>query len=180
MQRISVKEYHNIIAATPLTGKRRAKPRLASSTWTAAGYLERLMTRPPLSDLVKLGPEDRLAIDFTRLLTAWTLSGALRAVWTHAANEVGGGTANAGIRYAVAKSMGLTAGTADYLFMGNGFSAALEAKAEKGTQTPNQRDFELWCRAHDVPYTVFKTVRDGAEHLVSAGILRADALNDIV
>lgn len=130
------------------------------------------MARPMLSGALKLGPEDRICIEFANRLRAWTIEGKLRAVWTHLGNEVAGGTKNAMIRYAIARALGLISGSADYLFLWDGGCAAIEAKALKGTQQPNQLDFQAWCQARNVPYFLIRSADEGEAILKQLGALR--------
>ncbi|EHK57744.1 hypothetical protein [Allomesorhizobium alhagi] len=134
--------------------------------------LLRLMTRPFLAPTLKLGPEDRICIEFANRLRAWTLEGRPVAVWSHIGNEIGGGTKNANIRYAIAKALGMITGASDYVFLWPGGSAALEAKAPKGVQTAGQTDFEAWCTARGVPYRIMRSADEGEAILREMGVLK--------
>ncbi|MEN5278937.1 hypothetical protein ABE527_18570 [Brucella sp. TWI432] len=131
----------------------------------------RLMLRPTLSK-VKLGPEDVISIDFANRPREWTITRRLIAVWTHIPNEVAGGSKNAGLRYAIAKALGMISGAADYVFLWDGGSAAIEMKAPKGTQSGNQSDFQKWCELMDVPYYVTRSADEAEEKLRTLGILK--------
>lgn len=130
----------------------------------------RLMFCPRLG-AVKLGPEDRISIEFANRLRAWTIERRLRAVWTHVANEVGGGTKNAKLRYALAKALGMISGCSDFIFMWDSGSAAIEMKAARGVQTDNQSDFQKWCEAENVPYHVAKSADEAEKILRDLGVL---------
>lgn len=121
---------------------------------------------------LKLGAEDKICIDFANRLKAWTLENRLTAVWTHVANELAGGSKNAKIRYAIAKALGLISGTADYLFLWDGGCAALEFKAGKNPQSPNQKDFQQWCIVRKVPYFVVYSADQGQQILQDLGVLK--------
>lgn len=120
---------------------------------------------------VKLGPEDRITIEFANRLRAWTIEQRLRAVWTHIPNEVGGGTKNAKIRYAIAKALGMIPGASDFIFMWGAGSAAVEMKAPDGRQTANQSDFQIWCESEGVPYHVAKSADEAEAILRRLGVL---------
>lgn len=126
-----------------------------------APWLVRLMTRAAYTGQ-RTGPEDREAIALANRLRAWTLDGRLRAVWWHTASEVGGGGRNAGLRYALAKAMGLIPGAPDYVFLTDGGAWVIELKAAKGRQSDTQRDFQSWCGLNGVPYAICKGA-DAAE-----------------
>nr|DAM62827.1 MAG TPA: Nuclease [Caudoviricetes sp.] len=134
--------------------------------------INRLMIRPTLGRSVKLGPEDRISIEFANRLRVWTIERRLRGVWTHVANEVGGGTKNAMIRYAVAKALGMIPGCSDFIFMWDSGSAAIEMKAPCGVQNDNQSDFQKWCEAEGVPYFIAKSADEAEQILLSLGILK--------
>jgi hypothetical protein len=132
----------------------------------------RLMAPRKLSSRLRIKPEEQLAIDFANALRALTLSGELKCVWTHPANEVAGQQTNlAQIRYAIAKAMGLIDGTSDYLFLWATGSGTLEAKVGKNDQQANQVDFERWCGANGVHYRTFTTVEEGLQALRDWGVL---------
>ena len=119
---------------------------------------------------IKLGPEERLCIQFAAELRAAVLEGRFKGVFAHPANELAYGH-KTGIKGAISKAMGMIAGTPDYLFLQRSASLALEAKAPGGTQTPNQRDFEEWCVLNLIPYEVFRTVEEGLSILKERGFL---------
>lgn len=135
------------------------------------GCLLRLMARPKLSSALKLGPEDLICVEFANRLRAWTIEGRLSAVWSHVGNEVAGGSKNAMIRYAIARGLGMISGASDYVFLWQGGSGAIEAKAGRNQQQPNQSDFESWCAARNVPYRLMRSADEGEQILRSWGIL---------
>ncbi|EEQ92750.1 Hypothetical protein OINT_3000038 (plasmid) [Brucella intermedia LMG 3301] len=120
---------------------------------------------------VKLGPEDRITIELANRLRAWTIEQRLRAVWTHIPNEVGGGTKNAKIRYAIAKALGMIPGASDFIFMWGAGAAAIEIKAPDGRQSANQSDFQKWCEAENVPYHIAKSADEAEKILRDLGVL---------
>ena len=133
-------------------------------------FLLRLMRYEPIRGRVKLGPEDLLCIEFANILREKTLTGDLRAVWSHPANELCYGH-KTGVKAAIARAMGMHIGTPDYLFLSPWGSLALEAKSKRGTQTRNQKDFEQWCLQIGVPYKIFRTVDEGLDALRGAGMV---------
>lgn len=133
--------------------------------------LARLMSYTRLSARVRLGPEDRMALDFATRLRVATLENRLRAVWTHPANELAGGAGQPTVAAALARALGLITGTSDYLFLWEAGAAALEAKSATGTMTPGQRDFAAWCAAIGVPHHVFRTADEGEAILRRLGVL---------
>lgn len=175
---ISVADYKSLLGSKTV---KNIRIKCASPTkWDAKGFLDRLMSVPRLGQ-VNLGPEDHLAIEFARHLRAWTIDGRLKAVWTHVANELAGGSKNARIRYAIAKNLGLASGISDYIFMWSTGSLALEAKApgKIKTQSNNQKDFAEWCAEHHVPYAVFDSIDLAVNTMIEVGILDASCLADI-
>lgn len=128
--------------------------------------LLRLMTYTCLSRTARLGPEDRVCVEFATRLRQWTLEGRLRAVWSHPANEL----CKPDAATAVARALGLITGTPDYLFLGS-VSAALEAKAPGAYPNPGQKDFRDWCATHGVPWRVFRSADEGETILRELGIL---------
>jgi hypothetical protein len=132
-------------------------------------FLVRLMQRPKLGSL-KVGPEDRISIELAERLRGWSLDGRLNAVWTHPANEVGGGTKNAALRYTLAKALGMIPGTPDFLFIGP-TSAVIEMKAPGGSLSDNQKDFRDWCAMRGVNHAVCRSADDAEAKLREWGIL---------
>lgn len=135
-------------------------------------WLFRLMRYNGLSPSLcaNLRPEERLSINFANELRAMALTGSLRAVWFHPANELIGRTSS-GARAAVARAMGLIPGVGDFILMGDMRNLALEAKIGKGKLSEGQSDFQMWCEATNVPYRIFRTVEEGIEHVRRAGMI---------
>jgi hypothetical protein len=120
----------------------------------------------------RTGPEDKLAIEIATMLRVATLEGRLLASWTHLPNEMCGGGKLAAIRLALAKSMGLIAGSADYVFCWPTGSCWIEIKAKDGSLSPAQRDFREWNEGLGVNYFVVRSVEDFEAKLISLGVLR--------
>lgn len=133
-------------------------------------FLLRLMAYKRLSPRFRLGPEDRIALEFATDLRVAVLEGRLKAVWCHVPNQLAG-AARASPAAALARAMGLIAGASDYLFLWGAGSAALEAKSDVGRLSESQRDFEHWCAAHDVPIHIFRSADEGLSILAGLGIL---------
>lgn len=125
-------------------------------------HVVRLMLSRPLA-LKKVGPEDAMCIDFASRLRVLTVENRLKAVWTHIPNEIGWRQQKKAsqIIYALAKAMGMIVGASDYVFLWKGGCLAMEAKDQKGVQSPEQGDFEKWCHDRDVPYRIFRTADEG-------------------
>jgi hypothetical protein len=60
--------------------------------------------------------------------------------------------------WALAKAMGLIAGSGDYVFIGSRTSGWIELKSATGSLSPIQRDFRDWCTRCGVEYAVCRTV----------------------
>lgn len=106
---------------------------------------------------------------FASDLRVATMEGRLSAVWFHPANELAGVASK--VSAAIARALGLHPGVADYIFIWEGGCAALEAKAPKGRQSPNQKLFQAWCAANGVPYHIFRTREEGLYLLRGFGVL---------
>lgn len=139
---------------------------------TPTAILDRILRKLSVKNF-RLQPEEKLAVEFADTLRELTRSGLLRAVWTHPANEIAGRKSGlSAIRYTIAKRMGLIDGAADYLFMWEDGSGALEAKIGSNKQQHNQLDFEWWCQQNGVNYAVFRTVEEGLAKLREWGALK--------
>lgn len=146
-------------------------------------WLLRLMWRPRLSNTLRLGPEDRLAVEVADACRAWSIEGRLRGIFWHTPNEVGGAKAQA--RMALAKALGLIPGTPDLVFIGGGEAPAgepvrfgslhrillIELKAPKGTRSANQADFAAWANHHDIAYLICRSLAEVEEALTKHGLL---------
>lgn len=150
------------------------------------GWLMRLMHRTPLSKgiLSKLGKEDQIALAVADALREWTLTGRLKGLWWHTANEAGGGsdTNLRMIQTVKARALGMIAGCPDLVFIGPGeqfpaydtFASVVllvELKAPKGTMSPNQHDFAEWSRISGVTYMICRSLEDVEKALILAGLL---------
>lgn len=121
----------------------------------------------------RVGPEDRIAIDVATMLRVATIEGRLSATWTHIPHEVGGGKGKSSqIRYALAKAMGLIAGSCDYVLVWPGGGGWIELKTPTGSLNPAQRDFRDWCAATSCRHAVCKSTDEVEKTLISWGVLR--------
>lgn len=111
-----------------------------------------------------------MAIPFANQLRVHTLKGRLRAVWCHPANELAG-AARATPAAAIARALGLIAGSSDFLFLWKDGAGALEAKSDVGRLSPGQKDFRDWCDLMGVPFHVFRTADEGESYLRGWGVL---------
>lgn len=126
----------------------------------------------------RTNPEDRLAQEVATMLRVATLEGRLKATWTHIPHEVGGGGKLAAIRMALAKSMGLIAGSCDFVFVGNGFGGWIELKDIKGSLSPAQKDFREWCQTLNVNHAVCRSLEEVERQLFFWGVLDQPAVGD--
>ncbi len=135
--------------------------------------LLRLMDPGKLSSVARqrLKPEEVLACGVAGACRAWTLEGRLDAVWSHIANELGGGTKFARIRYAIAKHMGLISGAPDFFFVGRSGAVVIELKSKTGRLSDNQKDWRTWCEAQNVPYYVCRSLDEVEAALKAEGLL---------
>lgn len=130
-----------------------------------------LLCQETKTGALRLGPEEQECLIFANELRQLSIEGRLRAVWTHVPNEIGGSSKDkrsrnlAGIRYTIAKSMGMVPGAADYMFLACDGSYCLEMKSASGKQQPNQKKFQKWCEHCDVPYALAYSAREAIEQL---------------
>lgn len=126
-----------------------------------------------LSPSAKLGPEDKISIDFATRLRMWTINGDLRAVWWHTANEVGGGRDKSSqIAYSVASNLGAIAGAPDFILIREGFVFLIEMKTKTGTITARQHLFAEWCEWASVRYAVCRSADEAERLMRESGFLR--------
>lgn len=152
-----------------------------------AAWLIRLMWRPRLSTGVRLGAEDKIAIEVADMCRAWTIDGRLQGVWFHVANEAGAGSdkRKREIQMAKARALGLIPGTPDLVFIGGempwGASGdtikgahrvlLIELKSAKGRRSDNQGDFAAWANHHDIAYLICRSLAEVEEALTKHGLL---------
>ena len=145
-------------------------------------FLLRLMLVPRLG--IRLTrPEDQICAEFASALRALALEARLSCVFTHVANEIGYDNnptlrKKAQLAYAIAKALGFTTGTADYLFLWNGGSGAIEFKSGSGRQTDAQKDFAQWCALNLVPYEIARSSDQGIAILKNWGCIDNDQAQD--
>lgn len=141
----------------------------------APEWLEELLLRGPLSR-VRLTDEDRICIEFADRLREAALMGRLRCTFTHIPHEVGGGTKNAALRYAIAKALGLVTGSADYVFVWKDGGGWIEFKrpatpdAAAGRLTKPQRHFREWCDRHQANWRLAQSANEGFAILKEWGV----------
>lgn len=135
--------------------------------------LLRLMDPGKLSSVAarRMKPEECLSREVAGACRAWTLEGRLEGVWSHVPNELGGGTRNAKIRYAVTKHMGLISGAPDFFFAGRSGAVVIELKSKTGSLSSNQKDFRTWCEGQQVPYRVCRSLDEVEAALKAEGLL---------
>lgn len=153
-----------------------------------APWLLRLMTRMRLAPGMKLGPEDRLAIEVADACRVWTLEGRLSGVWFHIPNEGGGANRRkAQIELVLKAALGAIGGAPDLVFIGSDRSPIgnalhnvllIELKAPKGRRTDNQADFAAWASHNDIAYLICRSFDEVEEALVKHGLLTPVAKPD--
>lgn len=117
------------------------------------------------------GPEDALALEVGSQLRAWALEGRLRGTFTHIPHEIGGKGPAAKVRLAMAKAMGLIAGSGDYVFAAKGFGGYIELKSDVGRLNDAQKLFKQWCDETQCPYAVCRTLYEVKATLMRWGLL---------
>lgn len=137
---------------------------------TSKTFLIRLMAYTSLTSRTRVQPEDAMCVQFASNLRVATVQGRLKGVWLHPAQELCYGHAT-GLRAAISRAMGMHVGVADYLFLWDGGSAALEAKIGKGRLTPAQTDFQTWCTTQGVRHREFRSIEEGLQALRDWGLL---------
>lgn len=146
-------------------------PKAIADQLDPRSWLEKLLDKGPLAAHAKRGPEDNICIAFADGLRADALAGRLTATFTHVPHEVGGGAKNAGLRYCLAKWLGLIPGSTDYVFVWADGGGWLEAKTDEGELTEKQKWFRQWCAAQGVRHGVFRTADEGRAILRQWGVL---------
>jgi len=76
------------------------------------------------------------------------------------------------------KRMGMVPGAADFVVLFTGGAVLLEFKARLGTQSPDQREFELSCQIAGIPYFVCRSWEAGLEALESCNVPLARTWRD--
>lgn len=110
-----------------------------------------------------LKPEQAICVEFANSMRQLTLEKKLPYIWFHIPNEF---LPSARINYSFElkqKHMGKISGVPDYCFLSDRDSFFIEFKAGKVKQSPNQKVFEEWCTAQDVPYFLCRTSKDGID-----------------
>ena len=72
------------------------------------------------------------------------------------------------------KRTGLKAGTPDLVFMNvMGFAYFMEVKTSKGSLSKAQREFRDWCKTHNIPWVLVRTVAEAEAFLLHHKLIRA-------
>ena len=134
-------------------------------------FLLNLLLRGKMPWGTRVKPEEQLCIQIADYLRAESITGCLRGVWGHVANE-----GKRHIKVAcVMKAMGLIPGTPDYFFIWNGGGGVIEIKVGKGRLSPNQVDYTAWCNHENVHHAVCRSLQEVIATLVEWGALDAHA-----
>jgi hypothetical protein len=111
-------------------------------------------------------PEDRLQRAVVQLLRFAAIPGAY---WFAVPN----GGMRSHIEAAIMVGLGVRKGAPDVVVVGSGGRAHfLELKAARGRLSPEQRDVQAWCEAHQVPHAVVRTLDEAEAFLRSHDLLR--------
>ena len=117
-----------------------------------------------LTTKIKLKEEDQLCFEFRLWLTQKTLQNAFPFVWFHVANEI---IPNKNFIFGKKlKKIGKMAGVADYIFLGEKGSFAIEFKSKKGILSPSQKIFKSWCEKNHIPFFCAYTLKDAQEFVL--------------
>ena len=117
-------------------------------------------------------PENDLTIACVDYYRTQRLAERGRCLMWHTPNQVG---SRSYYDAAVLKRMGVLPGVADFLLMlPGGRIAAIELKAEKGRQSPAQREFQVDCLSFGVPYRIVRTPEEFEAELVRLGVVAED------
>lgn len=119
----------------------------------------------------RTGEEDRLSIEVAIWLRAMTLTGRLRATWTHIPHEVAARGKFANIHMAKARALGLIKGSSDFVFVWPDGGGWIELKTPTGSLSPEQRDFRDWCEAKGCHHAVCRSLEEVQQKLFSWGVL---------
>jgi hypothetical protein len=102
--------------------------------------------------------EDLFSAQLRNWLTEQTLQNKFPYVWFHVANEVSN---NKHIVFgAKLAAMGKLPGVADFIFLGENKSLALELKTNKNKLSDNQIVFSKWCNYNKVNYKVVYSLEE--------------------
>lgn len=110
-----------------------------------------------------LKPEQYICVQFANSMRQLTFEKRLSYVWFHIPNEFLPSTR---INYSFdlkQKHMGKISGVPDYCFLSMKDCFFIEFKAAKGKLSPNQKIFENWCSAQEVPYYICRTAKEGVD-----------------
>lgn len=133
-------------------------------------FLISLLTRGKLPWATRVKPEEQLCISIANMLREGSLTGKLRAVWSHVPNE-----GKRHIKVAcIMKAMGLLPGTPDYFFGWTTGSGLIEIKVGKGRMSPNQKDYKSWCEQVWVKHAVCYSLGEVYDTLIAWGIWKVD------
>lgn len=128
-------------------------------------HIERLFSKIPI--LGRLENEDLICYEFAKKLQRMTRQGDFNTIWFHVANEFDG-TPNPKFG-AKLKGLGKLAGVADYIFLWDGGCGAIEFKTPTGRQSQGQKDFQAWCKDHNVLYEVARSADEAFDILKEWG-----------
>lgn len=109
------------------------------------------------------------------MLYAAAIQGRLRCVWWHTANEAMGLLPRH--RAALARSLGVLAGTPDLVFVGATKAVLVELKTQTGRQSANQSLFQEWAVECGADYILCRSEGELTQALIARGLM-TDRLPD--
>ncbi len=130
-------------------------------------YLLSLMQCASLPNMVRLGAEDRICIEFATRLRHLALEGRLKCTFTHLANE----GKRSLIVARILRALGMITGAPDYVICWENGSGFIEMKAGKGVQTPAQKWFEAWCSDNKVAYRLCYSADEAIAEMEDWGVI---------
>ena len=130
-------------------------------------FLLTLLYRKRLGLSIRLEPEQRLSIEIADWLREMSLTGKLKAVWTHIPNE----GKRSRIVALVLAAMGMISGVSDYVFSWADGSGYIELKAGANKETDNQILFSCWCEALGVHHATCRTLEEVQTTLKEWGVI---------
>jgi hypothetical protein len=102
--------------------------------------------------------ETKLHLECINHMKSWAVSGELKALWFHPANEtLKKGDTGWGM---LLKMMGKLPGVPDLIFLWDKGSGCIELKSSKGRLTEEQETFKKWCCEFNIPYVICRSLKE--------------------
>lgn len=119
------------------------------------------------------GKEDRISNDIACRLKEAYANDRLQCVFLHIANEQLIKQNKDFAYLKKRKTLGMIAGAADYVFIGQQCSVFAEVKCSDGKQSGAQKLFEKWCVEQGVKYYIVRSWDELQSILMQHGLLKA-------